>query len=84
GKIEIEVGPDDELAKISVIDHGPGISTENLGRIFTPYFTTKSEGSGLGLVIAQRIVFDHDGEISVNSSVGEETVFTIKLPVVTT
>lgn len=83
GKITVEISPDNDQAKISVIDHGQGISTENLGRVFTPYFTTKSEGSGLGLVIAQRIVFDHDGEISVYSSVGEETVFTIKLPVVT-
>ncbi len=67
---------------IAVKDHGIGISPENRSQIFTPYFTTKSGGSGLGLVITQRIVFDHGGEISVNSSETEGTVFEIRLDTV--
>ncbi len=65
---------------LSVEDNGAGIPEENLGRIFNLYFTTKAEGTGIGLSVTQRIIQEHDGIITVESKVGEGTVFTIKLP----
>ena len=66
---------------ITIADSGPGISEENLKRLFNPFFTTKKEGTGLGLVITHRIVEAHGGAISVQSRANEGTIFTIKLPV---
>jgi len=81
------LGPDDptplkagRYVKISVADTGTGISTENLQKIFDPYFSTKPEGSGLGLATSYTIVRRHDGHISVHSQVGVGTTFTICLP----
>jgi signal transduction histidine kinase/ActR/RegA family two-component response regulator len=65
---------------ISVIDHGRGILKENIDRIFDPYFTTKSEGSGLGLATVYSIVGRHGGQITVNSVEGDGSTFTNYLP----
>lgn len=66
---------------VSIIDEGPGISSQELPKIFDPYFTTKKHGSGLGLTICYSIVKKHGGHISVQSVVGKGTGFTIYLPV---
>jgi CheY-like chemotaxis protein len=66
--------------KITVEDHGTGISQEHLQRIFDPYFTTKQDGSGLGLATAYSIVKRHDGHITVESETGFGTTFHIYLP----
>jgi signal transduction histidine kinase/ActR/RegA family two-component response regulator len=66
--------------KITVEDHGCGIPQENLVRIFDPYFTTKSQGSGLGLASVYSIVKRHGGTVGVSSRVGEGSSFTIYLP----
>ncbi len=65
---------------ISVIDRGSGIDPKNLENIFNPFFTTKPEGVGLGLAVVSKIVEDHGGEISVDSTLGEGSVFLIRLP----
>lgn len=65
---------------IAFSDSGEGISPENLGRIFSPFYTTRQQGTGLGLSITQRIVEQHNGEISVASAPGRGAVFTITLP----
>lgn len=62
-------------------DTGVGIAPEHLGRIFQPFFTTKSQGTGLGLAIAARVVEQHGGRIAVESEPGRGTTFTIVLPV---
>ncbi len=69
-----------KFIKISVSDTGTGISPENLNRIFDPYFTTKKNGSGLGLATAYSIIKHHDGSISVESVPGGGTTFQILLP----
>jgi two-component system NtrC family sensor kinase len=71
-----------EMVTIVVSDTGVGISKENLGRIFTPFFTTKpvGKGTGLGLAITYGIVKLHRGQIDVKSRIGEGTTFTIGLP----
>lgn len=71
---------DRKYVKISIIDHGAGISKENLQKIFDPYFTTKQKGSGLGLAVVYSIIRNHDGYISVESSVGTGTTFHVYIP----
>ncbi len=66
--------------KLEVQDHGIGIGKEDLKKIFDPYFTTKQEGSGLGLAVTHSIISKHGGHISVSSEPAEGTKFTIYLP----
>ena len=66
-------------ALLQVSDNGHGIPEENLESIFIPFFTTKKDGSGIGLSISQQIIRAHNGRIFVTSKPGEETVFTIRL-----
>lgn len=72
--------PKGEYIKISVTDHGIGISEENLKKIFDPYFTTKQTGSGLGLSTTYSIIKNHDGYVDVESDVSVGTTFYIYLP----
>lgn len=65
--------------KICIRDTGPGIEPENLPRLFTPFFTTKQNGTGLGLTISERIIREHQGIIEVQSKKGVGTTFTILL-----
>jgi nitrogen fixation/metabolism regulation signal transduction histidine kinase len=67
--------------RLSISDTGKGISKEESSRIFTPYFTTKESGTGLGLPIVERIVNDHGGAIWFNSAEGMGTTFFVDLPV---
>ena len=68
---------------ITVTDTGYGIEKKNLSRIFDPFFTTKptGEGTGLGLSVSYGIIKNHGGHISVESTPGKKTTFTIVLPV---
>ncbi len=70
--------------EIRVEDTGKGIPPENLSKIFTPFFTTRHTGTGLGLPISQKIIQQHHGKIQVRSKLGEGTCFTILLPVTRT
>ncbi len=76
-----ESGPARDLhVAVHVIDTGPGIPRESIGRVFEPYYTTKSGGTGLGLPTARRIVESHGGTLDVHSEPGRGTDFTIMLP----
>lgn len=66
--------------RVSVIDNGPGIADDKIGRIFEPLFTTKVKGVGLGLPTVRKLVEQHGGIIDVESTVGEGTTFTVWLP----
>jgi len=80
GKILVELEPRNDLVAISVSDSGRGISSQDLPNIFRPFYTTKRNGTGLGLSLARRIVEEHQGRIEVSSSVGTGTKFTVLLP----
>jgi two-component system, sporulation sensor kinase E len=80
GTLRIRTDRDDTHALISFMDTGSGMSPENLGRVFEPYFTTKPSGTGLGLLIVRRIVREHGGELSIESSEGKGLTLTIRLP----
>jgi two-component system nitrogen regulation sensor histidine kinase NtrY len=67
--------------RLAVSDTGPGISESERERVFDPYFTTRKGGTGLGLAIVRRIVFDHGGNVWVESRPGEGTTFFVDLPV---
>ncbi len=77
-KINIEVSP--RFVSICFADNGPGIAPENLGAIYEAYHTTKATGSGLGLMIVQRILRDHGGEIEICSTPERGTAFTLHFP----
>jgi signal transduction histidine kinase len=66
---------------LSLIDTGPGMSAEVLAKVFEPFFSTKTAGSGLGLPTTRKIVEAHGGCIEAQSDVGKGTKFTIRLPV---
>ena len=72
----------DEFVVIRVADTGPGIDEEEKDRIFYPFFTTKQQGSGVGLSMAKKIVSSHRGLIDVDGAVGGGAVFTVRLPMV--
>ena len=80
GILRIRTDMDDTHVVIGFIDTGGGMSAENLGRVFDPYFTTKPSGTGLGLLIVRRIVREHGGELSIESSEGKGLALTIRLP----
>jgi two-component system, sporulation sensor kinase E len=80
GTLRIRTDLDDTHIVISFADTGGGMSAENLSRVFEPYFTTKPSGSGLGLLIVRRIVREHGGELSIESSQGKGLTLTIRLP----
>jgi signal transduction histidine kinase len=80
GILRIRTDRDDTHVVISFTDTGGGISAEDLSRVFEPYFTTKSSGSGLGLLIVRRIIREHGGELAMESSEGKGLTLTIRLP----
>jgi two-component system, sporulation sensor kinase E len=80
GVLRIRADRDDTHVLVSFTDTGIGMSAENLSRVFEPYFTTKSSGTGLGLLIVRRIVREHGGELSIESSEGKGLTLTIRLP----
>jgi signal transduction histidine kinase len=80
GQLKVWVAQTDRQVAVTFQDTGPGISPENLKKIFMPFFTTKEKGSGLGLAICYEIIRDHGGEISVESQPGAGAAFKVVLP----
>ena len=80
GTLTLQTGEGADGVWVSVADTGGGIPQERINRIFEPFFTTKEKGSGLGLMIVQRIVRAHGGRIELESQVGRGTTFRIWLP----
>lgn len=80
GRLTLTTGHDPDDVWITVEDTGGGISPEQLNRIFQPFYTTKKEGTGIGLMIVQRIVRDHGGRVEVESHKDQGTLFRLRFP----
>jgi len=80
GQVEVKLSQKNLSAVVEVTDNGRGIPPENLPNIFRPFYTTKGDGTGLGLSLARRIIEDHQGRIDVASTVGKGTTFAVVLP----
>jgi signal transduction histidine kinase len=80
GALTVGTGCDDAQIVLRVTDTGKGIPEEQVRQIFVPFFSTKAEGTGLGLALAQQIVTEHGGHIECTSAVGKGSTFTIYLP----
>jgi signal transduction histidine kinase len=81
GRVVVALESRDFDVAIHVSDTGRGIAPEHLPNIFRPFYTTKGNGTGLGLSLARRIVEEHQGTVEVNSTVGKGTEFTVLLPI---
>ena len=80
GILSVRTNADPQFLTISFTDTGGGILQDDMDKVFEPYFTTKSTGSGLGLLIVRRIVREHGGEIELASDLGKGLTLTIRLP----
>jgi two-component system NtrC family sensor kinase len=79
-EVDLERCPDRENVRVTIRDHGCGIEPEEMERLFTPFYTTKPRGTGLGLAVSYGIVGDHGGEIRVESSPAAGAAFFVVLP----
>jgi signal transduction histidine kinase len=80
GTIRIAIGAVDSSCQIAFTDSGPGIPAEIRDKIFTPFFTTKSRGSGLGLPTTKRLIEAHGGRVAVECPPGGGTTILVHLP----
>lgn len=80
GSMTLAVRLEGKMVLFDVIDEGPGISAQDLSHIFEPFYTTKDNGTGLGLPISHRIIEGHGGTLKVSSTEGVGTTFTIAIP----
>lgn len=78
--VKISVSDDRKIAWIAIADNGPGIGVEDRKHVFDPFYTTKSEGTGLGLSVSYSIIEKHGGTITLESELGKGTTFVVELP----
>lgn len=81
GKLIVETTKEDEYVRIDITDTGVGMDADTIENIFTPFYTKKREGTGIGLAVSQKIVDDHEGFIKVKSELNQGATFSIFLPV---
>jgi signal transduction histidine kinase len=79
--ITVSTFMENDMVKISVADNGCGMSEEQMSKIFEPYYTTKSSGTGLGLTVLFKIMKQHEGDVTVSSTPGVGSEFTLQIPV---
>ncbi|WLD91554.1 PAS domain-containing sensor histidine kinase [Alkalihalobacillus sp. AL-G] len=84
GKIVVTIDSDDHFLKVKVVDHGHGMPKDTFSKIGMPFFTTKRKGTGLGLMISQKIIANHKGSVEFDSKQNNGTTVTISLPVTRT
>jgi len=80
GRIGLIATPEKERVVIKVSDSGEGMSKSTLEKVFEPFYTSKSDGTGIGLAISRQLIVENNGEISIDSKEGQGTVVTIKIP----
>jgi len=79
--VQTQLSPDRDRVRVEIADTGGGIASEHMARIFEPFFSTKSKGTGLGLAVSYGIVQNHQGTIRATSQPGQGTCFTVELPI---
>ena len=79
--ITVSTFMENDMVKISVADNGCGMTEEQMSKIFEPYYTTKSSGTGLGLTVLFKIMKQHEGDVTVSSTPGVGSEFTLQIPV---
>ncbi|MDP3630469.1 MAG: ATP-binding protein [Actinomycetota bacterium] len=82
GSIEVRACANEGFVSVAVSDTGPGIPSDDLKKVFDPFYSTRDEGTGLGLTIVHRILDEHDGHIEVASAEGTGTTFTVSIPII--
>jgi nitrogen fixation/metabolism regulation signal transduction histidine kinase len=82
GHVRVSAHAESDQLRVAVSDDGPGLTPEQEEQLFVPGFTTKPQGSGLGLTLVERIVTDHGGTLSVESAPGHGTTFILRLPLI--
>jgi hypothetical protein len=80
GTVRVEIDSQNDFARVCVSDTGKGIPEQQLAQIFRPFYTTRGNGTGLGLSLARRIVEEHHGRIHVTSVVGKGSTFEVLIP----
>ena len=80
GSVSVHAYPKNDSGCIDIADSGCGMDPETLSRLYTPFFTSKENGNGLGLLITKNIIEAHNGSLSCSSAPGKGTTFTITLP----
>jgi signal transduction histidine kinase len=80
GKIRVEIAAADSTCRIAIADGGPGIPPDVQPNVFTPFFTTKSRGTGLGLPTVKRLVDAHNGQVAIECPPGGGTIVVVTLP----
>jgi signal transduction histidine kinase len=80
GHVQLLAAPNGERVRIEVRDDGPGVAAELREKVFTPFFTTREKGTGLGLAFVREIVRDHGGEVTLEDAPGGGSVFSFELP----
>lgn len=81
GQVRVEAARDGEMWTIAISDQGPGVPADLVDKIFRPYFTTKRDGTGIGLAISREVVKAHGGEIAVDSAENGGSIFRVRLPI---
>lgn len=82
GTVTVKIGSHEDCATVTVTDTGRGMSEQQISQIFRPFYTTRSNGTGLGLSLVRRIVEEHLGHIEVTSKLGKGSTFEVQLPFV--
>jgi two-component system, sporulation sensor kinase A len=80
GKLVVDIQQTTEHLMIQISDTGPGISEDKLPLLGQPFYSTKEEGTGLGLMVSFKIIEDHDGCVAVSSEINKGTTFVVKFP----
>lgn len=80
GHIEFSLTAEEDLVRVAITDDGIGMKQEVVDHIFQPFYTTKEKGTGLGMMISEKIIHEHEGDITIESTYGEGTTFIITFP----
>ncbi|MFC7371584.1 PAS domain S-box protein [Fictibacillus iocasae] len=81
GVVLVKAFKEDDQVKVQVIDQGCGIPKDRIDRLGEPFFTTKEKGTGLGMMVSYKIMKEHNGDISIESTLGKGTIITLSFPV---